>query len=89
MPKIKRYQNRGKLPPNHLHPLTELREGDELLIDGNCYDVSGQNVKDMNIIYLPEVEQGENALLCCDGVFYAYDPVSGEWVLWEGDEKGE
>lgn len=89
MPKIKRYRNRGKLPPSSLHRLTMLNSGDDLLIDNQCFDVSGQTVQDMNIRYLQEVEQGESALLCCDGIFYAYDPESGEWVSKEGDGEVE
>jgi len=81
MPRIKRYQKSLKPPPNQLHPLTILTDQDELMIGDNCYIVANQTVREMNITYLPEVEQDGNALLCHEGLFYCWD--GNDWVLSE------
>lgn len=81
MPKIKRYQNHGRLPPNTLHLLTKLGVDDELIIRDCNYIIDGLTLREMNIQYLPDVEQDGNALLCYEGSFYCWDGEN--WVLSE------
>lgn len=79
----RRYEKHPRGRPNNLHPLTELVDGDELLVDGAYWDVAGQNIKDMNVIYLPDVEKDENARLIYDGQAYKWN---GKFEVWVREE---
>jgi len=70
MPRIKTYKR--------LDPLQELGGNAELFIDSICLDISDMNIRDMMIIYEPDIVKASEVILKSEEV--------GNWK-WNCDRK--
>lgn len=70
MPRIKTY--------DRLDPLKELGRNAELFLDSICFDVSNMNVREMMVVYEPEILNTDDAFLRSEEV--------GNWK-WNRDRR--